>query len=212
VTVMKQFVIIWILFWGAAGTAYAHKVTIFAWVEGDTVFTESKFSGGKKVQNAPVEIFDMNGRKLLEGKTDKQGAFSFRYPQKTGMKVLLHAGMGHQAEWVIPVEEFQGNGFSDKENTSAVGAKPSAGNGLGKEQLPESAENASVSPCLNADNIRDLIDNTMDKKLKPIIRDLSLLRNPDHEATFRDIMGGIGYILGLIGIGAYFNYRKKRKE
>ena len=28
--------------------ALAHKIIIFAWVEGDTVFTESKFSGGKR--------------------------------------------------------------------------------------------------------------------------------------------------------------------
>lgn len=27
--------------------AYAHRVTVFAWVEGNRIHTESKFSGGK---------------------------------------------------------------------------------------------------------------------------------------------------------------------
>ena len=33
----------------------AHKVIIFAWVEGDTVFTESKFAGGKRAVGAQVQ-------------------------------------------------------------------------------------------------------------------------------------------------------------
>ena len=32
---------------GSNINALAHKITVFGWVEGDTVFTESKFSGGK---------------------------------------------------------------------------------------------------------------------------------------------------------------------
>ena len=38
--------------------AFAHKVTIFAWVEGDTVHTESKFSGGRVAKQAPIEVYD----------------------------------------------------------------------------------------------------------------------------------------------------------
>jgi hypothetical protein len=29
-------------------SAHAHRVSVFAWVEGDTVFVQSKFSGGRK--------------------------------------------------------------------------------------------------------------------------------------------------------------------
>jgi nickel transport protein len=61
--------------------AFAHKVTIFAWVDGDTVFTESKFSGGKKAINAQVLVFDRDGKQLLEGKTDSKGEFSFKVPK-----------------------------------------------------------------------------------------------------------------------------------
>ena len=50
--------------------AFAHKVIIFAWVEGDIVFTESKFSGGKRAVGAQVQVFDREGKQLLEGRTD----------------------------------------------------------------------------------------------------------------------------------------------
>ena len=48
----------------------------------------------------------------------------------------------------------------------------------------------------------------MDKKLRPITEMLadSMNRSPG----FTEIMGGIGYILGLVGIAFYFANRKKK--
>ena len=51
--------------------AVAHKVNIFAWVDGDRIYTESKFSGGRRAKNATVEVYDNQGNRLLEGKTDE---------------------------------------------------------------------------------------------------------------------------------------------
>jgi len=191
-------IILSIVFWLTAGTALAHKVNIFAWVEGDTVYTESKFSGGKKVINAPVEIYGTDGTKLLEGKTNELGEFSFPALWKTGMKVVLLAGMGHKAEWTISASELKGN---DPESIDPEATK---------EIFPEKVESASEYPCLNAEEIRNAVEKAMDKKLQPVIHDLRKSLNPDREPNFRDIMGGIGYIMGLIGIVAYVRSRKKK--
>ncbi|MCK4486879.1 MAG: hypothetical protein KAU38_08975, partial [Desulfobacterales bacterium] len=86
--------------------AWAHKVMIFAWVEGNTVYTQSKFSGGKKAKNSTVVVYDEEGNQLLEGKTDNQGEFSFKVPKKADLKIVLKASMGHMAEWKIPAEEI----------------------------------------------------------------------------------------------------------
>ena len=91
----------------AGGPASAHKVIIFAWVDGDTVYTESKFNGGKRVNGGDVIVYDLEGSQLLKGKTNNKGEFSFKVPKKTGMKIVLMAGMGHQGEWTIPLEEIQ---------------------------------------------------------------------------------------------------------
>jgi len=102
------------LFWGLlagmlllAQNAFAHRVTVFAWVEGDTVFVESKFPGGRKVSGGKIIVTDSKGVELLTGKTDDQGEFSFKIPQKTELKIILEAGMGHRAEWTIPVSEME---------------------------------------------------------------------------------------------------------
>ncbi len=77
----------------APHAAHAHKVTVFAWAEGDRVFTESKFSGGKMVKAGKVEVFDSSGNLLLEGRTDDNGAFASG-AVITDLKLLFTAGMG----------------------------------------------------------------------------------------------------------------------
>ncbi|GAH32230.1 unnamed protein product [marine sediment metagenome] len=36
----------------------AHKVSIFAYIEGDKIYTESYFSDGTKCVNSKIEVFD----------------------------------------------------------------------------------------------------------------------------------------------------------
>ena len=55
-----------------------------------------------------------------------------------------------------------------------------------------------------------MVEKTMDKKLQPVMRDLRKSLNPDQEPGFREILGGIGYIIGLIGVAAYVHSRKKK--
>ncbi len=196
-------------------SASAHKVSIFAWVEGDTVYTESKFSGGKKVKNAPVEVYDARGNKLLEGKTDESGEFSFNVPQKTEMKIVLSAGMGHRAEWTISADEVMGADASGVETgVQEPGPVNSVPVNPVKTEVTEATEPATLVtdvslPCMSSDDIEKAVEKALEKRLNPIVAKLNKSLNPDHDPTFTDILGGIGYILGLIGIGTYFNYRKK---
>ncbi|MEE9556223.1 MAG: hypothetical protein V3V76_03095, partial [Candidatus Adiutricales bacterium] len=84
--------------------AIAHKINIFAWAEGQTVFTESYFTGGKLIEGGLVEVFDPAGQKLLEGRTDQKGEFSFKLPQKTDLLLVLTASMGHKNDFTLKVE------------------------------------------------------------------------------------------------------------
>lgn len=88
-------------------TVDAHGVSVFAWVEGDTVYVESKFSGGKKVKAGKIIVTDLQGTELLKGTTNENGEFSFKVPKKTDLKIVLLAGMAHRAEWTVPLAEIQ---------------------------------------------------------------------------------------------------------
>ena len=92
----------------SASYTFAHKVVLFAYGEGDKVFTESYFSDGKRCQDSRIEVFDSLGNKLLEGKTDNNGEFSFNPPKKTDLRIVLTASMGHKDEYTIPAGALGG--------------------------------------------------------------------------------------------------------
>jgi nickel transport protein len=82
--------------------AMAHKVNIFAYAENGTVYTESYFPDGKKVEKGSIEVFDPAGKKLLEGKTDQEGRFSFPLPaKKEDLNIVLNATMGHKNSFLL---------------------------------------------------------------------------------------------------------------
>lgn len=198
---------------GLVNNADAHKVNVFAWVEGNMVHTQSKFGGGRKAQNAPIVVYDQHGTKLLEGKTDINGEYSFRAPGKMEMKVVLQAGMGHQGEWVIPATDF-----SDPDDAAdQTKIDPSRPSEIAVKQEKDDAsggtsEERKGSPCLSREEIRQVIDEALDKRLKPISSAVHQLSNPDHAPSIAEIMGGIGYIFGLVGVASYVHTRRKQKE
>ena len=195
-----QFLVLLIVIIGISSPAIAHKTTIFAWVEGDTVYTQSKFGGGRKAKNATVEVYDTHGAKLLEGKTDEKGEFSFKLPKKVDLKVVLLAGPGHRGEWIIHSEEMEsGEAITDIRPPSQT---PEKNNKTPQHDLPS----------ITAENIQEVVEKALDKKLKPIMSKLAEARQKETETKITDIIGGIGYILGLVGIGAYVNYRKKKTK
>jgi len=88
-------------------SADAHRVVVFAWVEGDTVYVESKFSGGKRVKAGELIVTDPQGNELLSGRTNENGEFSFKVPKKSELKIILLAGTGHRGEWTIAAGEIE---------------------------------------------------------------------------------------------------------
>ena len=183
--------------------AHAHKVTVFAWAEGDRVFTESKFSGGKMVKAGKVEVFDSGGNLLLEGRTDDNGAFAFKAPAITDLKIVLTAGMGHQNSWLLSAADL-GEGERVPRTTHAP-SSASAG-------LETSGETTSPSagPGLTAREIEAIVSRQLELKIKPLVR--MVVASQEKRPSMSEILGGIGYIIGLVGLGAYMRYRKDRRQ
>lgn len=171
-----------------AEPVYAHKVMIFGWTEGDRVETISKFSGGKRVQNAPVMVYGPDGSLLLSGKTNTKGEFSFSRPAVSKLKLVLEATMGHkttcEVELKDPVSTEETENTMDDAGVQVVSEKESG-------------------PC-SSKEIEAVVEKTLDRKLGKI---LQLIQEKEDKQKISDIIGGIGYILGLIGIGLWFKNR-----
>jgi len=186
--------------------ASAHKVILFACVKGDTVFTESYFSDGKRCQNSTIEVFDRNEKKLLTGKTNKNGEFSFKVPNKTGLRLVLKAAMGHRAEFSIPANELP-NVFNKINKKSSPGSNR-------RETVPPGISCKAAISCPKAipadlKNIQLLMEETLDKKLQPIM--IELKKSQEKKISLGEVVGGIGYIFGLMGIIIYFINQKTKK-
>jgi nickel transport protein len=176
------------------GSANAHRVNVFAWMEGDSIRTESKFSGGKRVNGGEIIVYDLEGKPLLSGKTDADGEFSFKIPKKTGMEIVIQAGMGHRGKWTIPASEIAPPGPEQtiSRKTSAT-SKPQIG-----------------TTSVSLDQIRSVLEHSLEQRLNPVLK--MLTESQDKGPTLPDILGGIGYIIGLIGLAAYMHFRRKSAE
>ena len=175
-------------------SVFAHKVNVFAYVEGEKIYTESYFNDGKKCIDSKIEVFDNQGNKLLEGLTDKEGEFSFEVPSEDGdLKIVLTASMGHRAEYSISADEIRGStGLIKEENEEPVSIV-----------FPETSS-------LDLKEIQSIIEDTLDEKLKPIMREMiEIKKSQEDKISPTEIIGGIGYIIGIFGIIAYFLSRKR---
>lgn len=189
----------WAMTGACVAPVQAHNVTVFAWVEGDTVHVESKFAGGRRPKDAPIEVYDGAGNLLIKGSTDENGEFSFPAPQKTALKIVLTAGMGHRAEWTIPREEL-----GDVPEAAAADA-PAA-----TEPAAKSAPAASGRGRLTQAELQQALEQALDKKLKPLIQ--MAAESQYAGPSLNEIIGGIGYIFGLVGVGAYVHARRNRRS
>ncbi len=177
-------------------SAWAHGVSVFAYAEGDTVVVEGYFHDGAKCRDCAVEAFDSDGRRLVEGKTDNDGRFSFKAPAATDLLVRLTASMGHRAEYRIPAADLP-------ENLPAMPEAP----GEPAERAGAREHTGPAAGFQGAAEIERVVEKVVARQLAPIRRALEESRR---QRRLSDIIGGIGYIVGLMGLVLYFRSRRPR--
>jgi len=172
---------------------WAHKVNVFAWIEGDMVFVEGYYPGGKKAQNSLVEVYNSVGAKLLEGRTNQKGEFSFRIPAREDLRIVLTAGMGHKNDFTLTAGDLGGSAPSSEESAPKTREKVAA----------------PSSTTVDVGQLEVMIDQALDRKLEPVIKFIHKTRKEGPGVT--EIIGGIGYIFGLFGLVMYFKSRNRSK-
>ena len=178
----------------------AHRVNVFAWLEGAVVHTQSTGGRGKPIVDADIKVYADSGELLLQGTTDTQGEFSFPRPDPGPLKIQVHAGPGHQAVWTLGAQAPGAGGTAPQS-----GGSPQAP----AEQPPAPAPGPGVTG-LTAAQITKIVDAVVARRVTPLQEMLATTysRGPG----IKEIMGGLGYILGLMGVAAYVHYRRKPAE
>lgn len=195
-----------VLLWPA--TALAHRVTLLAWSDSSNIITESAYAdNGKPVTGGTVEVLcAKSDHKLLEGVTDAQGRFSFPIPplareRRMNLKLVLYTGMGHQGEQILPAEDY-------------LGPAPAQ---AAAQSLPADSAAASQNASVCQEALVRMVDEALDRKLAPLAMVLArqaeaLARKTDSGPGVAEIFGGLGWILGLVGVAAFFRSRRNGKS
>ncbi|HFD92805.1 MAG TPA: hypothetical protein ENJ22_05905 [Gammaproteobacteria bacterium] len=179
-----------------SGAAHAHKVNMFAFAEGDQVFVEGYFSDGKRAKNSKVVVYDPDGNVLLEGLTDEEGAYTFDIPRRVDLRITLNAGMGHKTEYVIASDELSGGiGALSAETDSTSITSPAD---------DAAATPAPVATVASSALGRAELKKAVGEAIRPLMRSISEL---EERRSFSDIVGGLGFIVGIAGVYFYVKAR-----
>ncbi|MBD5417683.1 MAG: cobalamin biosynthesis protein CbiL [Desulfovibrio sp.] len=198
--------------------ALAHRVNIFAWVEGENIVVECGFNRAAPVRDGLVTVYDAaDGKELLQGRTNERGVFVFALPEPVrhghGLRIEINAGEGHVNDWTMTAAEINeardlSHGFQQNAQASAAPAAPASAAITPAEPAPDT-KTAADGP-LTAPAVRAIVAETLNSGLAPIRRELAALSSPG--PSVRDIVGGLGWIMGLVGIACWFMARRRQQK
>lgn len=199
-----------------AGRAQAHKLHVFAAVDGKMIRGEIYFRGGGAAARVQVKALGPGGQVLGQTTTDDRGKFALPVRFRCEHRVVADAGEGHTAEYRIAEQELPvdlpaqsaAGAQADSATSSAPGGLRAEGwplveatgkqSGAGEGQLAvrSAGQGADLGASIEALRIQVL----------DLRGDFDAFRQ---EIRVRDVLGGIGYILGVAGVVLYVVCRRR---
>ena len=87
---------------------WAHKLSVFAWVDGDTLVVEAQFRKGRPVVNGNVMVYDGNEQLLITTQTNTGGTARLKLPDySSGLKIVVNGGEQHQSFWIMTPADIE---------------------------------------------------------------------------------------------------------
>ena len=196
-----------------ATPAAAHKVVVFATAQAKTIEGEAYFRGGTPVREAKVTVVGPDEQVLGEARTDEEGRFTFGVQVRCDHKLIVDVGEGHAAEYTVPADELPDDLPLPGGATNPPGEPPDEAEPVAPPEHVEKA--AAAAPAEDRGAARQKED--LDAEIAAVGRQIAALRRDldkyKSELRMQDILGGIGYILGVMGLVYYFlGVRRKEKR
>ncbi|MGE5152818.1 MAG: hypothetical protein ACM3ST_02280 [Bdellovibrio bacteriovorus] len=172
-----------------AAPTLAHQIRVFAFADGDRIEGSAFFAGGGAASGAHVRVLDAQGGLLAELEPDGEGAFVFQAKAPVDHLVVAETADGHRAEWRVSAAEL-GPGFK---------GPPIQPGAEGEEAVRPGDE-----PAANLD-LAAMVEQAVARQVRPLREELAAAQA---RAGVRDVLGGIGYILGITGLLAWWRSRR----
>jgi nickel transport protein len=195
-TLLVKFLSITMILFIWAGVASAHKLSVFAYIENNTLVGEAYFNDGAPVRHSAIHVSDTENNLIAEGTTDEKGQFSIPIDitDLQSLLVSVNGGMGHMGQTVVTIDTAEPDKATEKAE---------------KETNSNATESSNSTISLSEENISALMQEIVQKEMAPLRNELFLLRKEISKPKLSEIIGGIGYIVGLVGVALWVGGRKK---
>jgi nickel transport protein len=171
-----------------SGTARAHKLKVFAAGEGRVISGYVYFPGGGRARGLTVVALAPDGAAAGQAVTDDGGEFTIPITQRADYTLVAQSPDGHRAEFAVRAEELASD-------------LPAADHGARRPQAEPPA------PTTDNGELEAIIERAVREQVRPLREQIEAY---EERVRFRDVIAGIGYIVGLAGISFYFLGVRKR--
>jgi nickel transport protein len=183
----------------ASSAASAHTLNVFARVEGTTIRGKAYFRGGTPAQEVEVIARDPAGKELGRTKTDDRGEFSLLARVRCDHTLVVDTGDGHGGQYVVRAAELPAT-VGQVSNLPPNSTTP-----VSSTESPHEANAAASDTPTPAPSSPG--ETPIVSQIEELQRQVEALREQldahDQQVRIRDILGGIGYIVGLTGVAYY---------
>lgn len=174
-----------------SSVSHAHNVVAGAYVDGMTIEGEVGLSNGEMAQvGVVVEVFDAAGKKLGETQIGEEGLFTYEAPSVQDYRIKANLGAGHVAEIQIVASDFSGGAPKQ----SVIKAK---------------SMSMEKTLALSEADLERIVRKAVSQQVKPLQKELRAYKE---KVFFRDVLGGLGFIFGMVGVAMYLAARRKEKD
>ncbi|WP_238628570.1 hypothetical protein [Ectothiorhodospira sp. 9100] len=173
----------------------AHNVISSVFPAGSDIEGEIGFSNGEMAVDLLVEVFDAGGIKLGETMTDQDGFFLYTPTEAVTHVFRADLSAGHVAEMRMPAADV----------AAIMGVAASEPDPV-PEGTPEELDAGTVTIAALTDEERAAIAEIVRREMHPLRQEIMAYKNHN---DFQSILGGIGYIVGLFGLGFYLAARRR---
>lgn len=184
--------------------AAAHEVNVFASVDGRSISGRAKMVGGSPIKRAPVTAFDPAGEILSQTLTDDSGQFTLPLEFRCDHRIEVDAGEGHLGRHTVEAAELPNDLSSRGPHSESSHSSEVAHSHSHSQSHPHSHSDLSHDHESEEDRL-----DAIDKQLQALRRDIDQYQT---RLRIQDILGGIGYILGLAGLAYYLSASRKSKQ
>jgi nickel transport protein len=176
--------------------ARAHQLHVFAQARGTMIVGHAFFASDIAARQVDVIARDPSGRELGRTKTDDDGNFTLAARVRVDYHFTVETP-DHAASCVLSAAELPD---SLPANPAASAEKPPTANA-------DIASRDSGAGLKSDPAVSDAGMEALQKQIEGLRRQID---QSEQRLRLRDILGGIGYILGLAGIAAYMKSRQKK--